>query len=72
MNFRSATDELLASITQEDLARAMGVSIQSVRQARTAEESNAYRSPPPGWEIAVKTLALRQAKALQELANHLK
>ncbi len=69
MNFRQATDALLESVTLEDLANAMGISIQAVRQARAAEGSKAHRSPPPDWDGAVIQLAQARAKALSALAR---
>lgn len=70
MNFRQATDVLLEAITLEDLANAMGVSVQAVRQARAAEGSKAHRSAPPDWEGAVIKLAEARAKALGSLTRH--
>jgi hypothetical protein len=71
MNFRKATDALLESVTLEDLAAAMGVSIQAVRQARVAEGSTAFRSPPKGWEVAAARLAARRASKFDRLAQGL-
>ena len=34
MNFREATDGLFSRVSHEDLARALGVSVASIRQAR--------------------------------------
>ena len=69
MNFRKATDALMESVTLEDLASAMGVSIQSVRQARATEGSASFRSPPPGWPLAVAKLAERQIEHYKRLAQ---
>lgn len=73
MNFRKATDALLESVTLEDLANALGVSVQSVRQARVAEESTAHRSPPIGWEKAAIRLSeehmRRHRKLVERLSN---
>jgi hypothetical protein len=71
MNFRKATDALLESVTLEDLARAMGVSVQAVRQARAAEGTTAHRSPPAGWACATARLARSQSRRLERLAGHL-
>jgi len=68
MNFKQATDALLESITLEDLATAMGVSIQAVRQARAMEDKASHRSPPEGWESAVAKLAKRRARELARLS----
>ena len=72
MNFKQATDALLETVTLEDLAKAMGVSIQTLRQARAAEGTKAHRSPPPDWERAVIKLAERQAKAFSRLAEQVR
>ena len=71
MNFRKATDELLASVTLEDLASAIGVSVQAIRQARAQEASAGFRRPPAGWEAAAAKLARRRAAQLERLANGL-
>jgi hypothetical protein len=68
MNFKKATDELIAAITLEDLATALGVSVQAVRQARTAEGSSAHRPAPAGWQTATRNLATRRAKRLKKLS----
>jgi len=72
MNFRQATDALLESVTLEDLAKAMGISIQAVRQARAADGTKAHRSPPADWEGAVIKLAEGRAKALTGLARQVR
>jgi len=69
MNFRQATDELISGVTLEDLAKGLGVSVQTVRQARAAEGSTAYRRPPEGWEPALSQLARKRAARLQKLAK---
>lgn len=71
MNFRRATDELLASVTLEDLAKALGVSVQAIRQARAHEDSSGFRRPPTGWEGAAAKLARKQASRLERLADRL-
>jgi hypothetical protein len=69
MNFRKATDELLAGISHQELADALGVSVATVRQARLSEGSKARRSPPDGWERVVVKMAEKQAEHFQKLAN---
>ena len=71
MNFKRATDELLSSVTLEDLAAAMGISVQAIRQARASETSTAYRAPPGDWERYTAKLAAKQAKRLLKLAGEL-
>lgn len=72
MNFTKATDALLASVTLEDVAAALGVSVQAVRQARASKETTAHRAPPPGWEAAVARLAQKRAGQLSRLAEKIK
>lgn len=71
MNFRSATDELLAHPTLQDLAETSRASVQSVRQARADNASPAHREPPPGWEKGVLSLAEKAATHCQRLAKKL-
>jgi len=69
--FRKATDELSASDTHEDVAAALGVSVQAIRQARLDTSSANYRNPPSGWRAAVADLARRRAARLEKLAGEL-
>lgn len=72
MNFQKATDILLESVTLEDLADALGVSVQAIRQARVSQDSTAFRNPPRGWERAVVKLSERRVRSLSKLINPLK
>lgn len=69
MNFKQATDALLKSVTLEDLAVELGVSVQSVRQARVTGESVARRPPPVGWEGAVKKIARDKQQYFKKLGE---
>ena len=71
MNFKQATDALLESVTLEDLAERMGVSVQALRQARVAEGSKAHRSPPVEWEGAVRRMAIERQQYFKRLADKL-
>jgi hypothetical protein len=71
MNFRNATDSLFDTVSHADLAKALGVSVPSIRQARLAEGSKARRSPPDGWERAVISLAERRIRRYQMLIGRL-
>jgi hypothetical protein len=57
MNFREATDGLFSRVSHEDLARALGVSVASIRQARLNQHAGAHRTPPPNWEQAIAKIA---------------
>lgn len=71
MDFKEATDELLACISHEKLAKALGVSVPSVRQARLKPDARAYRRPPEGWEGTVADLAEMGAVRLERLSKAL-
>ncbi|MEI9991336.1 MAG: hypothetical protein WDM86_14985 [Rhizomicrobium sp.] len=69
--FRAATDELLACITHDQLADALGVSVSTVRQARLDEGAKARRKPPEGWQGVVADLAEMHADRLLRLSKAL-
>ena len=71
MDFRRATDELLACISHEELAKALDKSVPAVRQARLDKSAKAYRRPPEGWEGAVVRLATQRATRLMRLVRAL-
>jgi len=72
MDFRKATDALCAPLTHAELAKALGVSVPLIRQARLKPEANAHRTAPQGWEQAVSDLAEDRAKRYRELAERLR
>jgi hypothetical protein len=72
MDFRKATDELFNGISHSELAKELGVSIPSIRQARLRSDAAAHRTPPDGWENAVKKLAEDRIKHYQRLADRLR
>jgi len=57
MNFRETVDALCTPLGHEDVAQALNVSVQTIRQARMNEDSSAFRAPPKGWERALIRLA---------------
>jgi hypothetical protein len=72
LDFRKATDELLDSISHQKLAKDLGVSVATVRQARLDESAKAHRNPPEHWQLIVATLARKRAERLKRLADSLK
>ncbi len=72
MDFKKATDGLFDRVEHEDLARTLGVSIASIRQARLNPEAKAFRAPPPNWKEALIRLAERRAAHYQRLAAKLR
>lgn len=71
MDFKQATDELLAPFRHEKLAFALGVSVPSIRQARLKSSAKAYRKPPEGWEGALADLAEMESARLYRLSQTL-
>jgi hypothetical protein len=71
MDFRKATDELCARIDHDDIAGALGVSIQTVRQARMAPDVPAHRSPPDQWEKVLIRLAEERLSHYRKLIDRL-
>ena len=71
MDFRDATDRLTSCHSLRDVAKTAGVSYASARQARLAESSPNYRTPPQSWEKAIAKLALERAAELVRLAKEL-
>jgi hypothetical protein len=71
MDFRQATDGLCAKLDHEDVAHALGVSLQTIRQARLQQGTNARRSPPPGWRDAVIRLAEEKVGHYRRLIEQL-
>lgn len=69
VNFQEATDMLFDPVTHQDLARALSVSLASIRQARLGSQAKAHRSPPKGWEQAVRNLAQRRVQHYQRLLD---
>ena len=51
MDFKKATEELMAGMTREQIADALQASPRSTRSARPGFEElpNAHRNPPGGW-----------------------
>jgi DNA-binding GntR family transcriptional regulator len=72
MDFREAVDALCDSLSHEDVAKALGVSLQTVRQARLREDSNAFRTPPKNWKAAIIRLAEARASHYRKLIEKLK
>ena len=72
IDFRKATDELLDCMSHQKLAKALGVGVATVRQARLDESAKAHRNPPHHWQPIVALLARKRAARLIRLADSLK
>ena len=67
MNFREALDALCSTVDHKDVADALGVSVQTVRQARMNADSSAFRAPPKDWEESVIRLAEKRVLHYRKL-----
>ncbi len=67
MDFRKATDDLFDRVAHEDLAKALGVSVATIRQARLKPSAEAHRNPPNDWKTAVIRLAEMRAAHYRKL-----
>ena len=72
MDFKNATDRLFSRIDHPDLARALGVSVASIRQARLKPNAKAHRSPPPDWQNALLRLAEERVRHFRELVEEIR
>jgi hypothetical protein len=71
MDFKTATDGLFNRLPQAELAKALGVSVATIRQARLSD-GNGRRSPPLGWEDAVIRLAEQRVAYYRDLVHRLR
>ncbi len=69
MNFREAVDALCMPIDHKDVAEALGVSVQTVRQARMKDDSSAFRAPPKDWKSAIIRLAEKRVWHYRQLID---
>ena len=72
MKFREAVDELCNRIDHEDIAKALGVSVQAVRQARLPTKTKAHRRPPDRWRATAIRLAERRVWHFRKLIERLR
>jgi hypothetical protein len=73
IDFKKASDRAAgARITLADMAKAAGVSHQTLRRSRLDPESVSYREPPEGWERALAKLVQKRATDLIRLAEDLR
>ena len=72
MNFRDALDNLCDRLRHEDVAAALGVSVQTIRQARLGAKAKAHRAPPDEWEKAVIRLAEQRERHYRRLVDRLR
>jgi len=72
MDFKKATDKLFQGVRQVTLAKSLGVSLPTIRQARLSPAAKAHRSPPSDWKRAVIRLAEEQVWHYRKLIEALR
>lgn len=72
MDFREAIDTLCTPTSHSDVAQALGVSLQTVRQARMKEDSSAFRAPPKDWNHTIIRLAEKRIMHYRKLIDRLR
>lgn len=71
MDFNEATNRLCERIHHKDVAQALGVSVQTVKQARLGSGKSARRPAPAGWRDQIIRLAELRARHYQGLVDEL-
>lgn len=71
MDFRKATDRLCSGLAHEKLAKELGVSVATVRQARLRDDAKAHRGAPEDWERTVISLAEKRIVEYRDLIAEL-
>jgi hypothetical protein len=72
MKFKEATDVLFGRVEHAKLAKALSLSVASIRQARLSPRAKAYRAPPPAWQKSVIQLAQERIDQFRKLIESLK
>lgn len=72
MNFRDATDALCENLDHNEVAKALDVSLQAVRQARMQPGSNGFRAPPKDWENVAIRIAEKRVWHFRTLIERLR
>lgn len=71
MDFKTATDRLLANLTVSDIADATGCATNTIYRARMDPSKRGYRRPPANWREILIRLARERGGELLELADEL-
>lgn len=72
MDFHTAVTILSRQITTAEIAKAMGVSPYTIRQARLQDGAPGYRTAPKGWESAFIRLAEQRQAELTAMIERLR
>jgi hypothetical protein len=72
MNFREVLDRLCANLGHNEVAKALGISVQAIRQARMRPESSGFRAPPKDWENVAIRLAEERVWQYRKLIEQIR
>jgi hypothetical protein len=72
ISFKEATDALSGQIDHAVIAKALGVSVATIRQARLSPKARAHRAPPKNWQFAVIRLAEQQIMRNRRLIEEIR
>lgn len=72
MDFKKATDSLFARVDHRELAKRLGVSVATIRQARLRPNANAHRTAPENWRDAVIRIAEAQIMRYRKLIDEMR
>jgi hypothetical protein len=72
MNFREVLDALCANLGHTEVADALGISVQAVRQARMKPDSSGFRAPPKDWENVAIRLAEERVWHYRQLIEQIR
>ena len=67
-----AVDRAMVKITLDEIAKASGCSVSTLRQSRMAPDAVGHRSPPAGLQRALHELCKDRAKYFTDLAEQLR
>ena len=72
MEFREAVDDVCKRLAHDDVAKGLGVSVQTIRQARLDPNTQGHRSPPNEWQYALIRLAEERVWHYRKLIERLR
>lgn len=71
MDFKTATDRVAGCISHAEIAEAVGVSVQTIRQARLDPSAPGHRPPPANWQEVLARLARERSRKLRAFADEM-
>lgn len=69
MDFVEAMERLKRAVTDEEIAEATGVSVNTIRRSRADPGTRNYRPAPRGWQSVLARIAEERAQDLLRLKD---